>query len=69
MKSVREISKQFDIPKALDKINGPDGVRKPGPQPSLGLEGETLVAKSLSDIYKCVFSIKKTGIAGYCSVP
>ncbi|XP_045492332.1 tigger transposable element-derived protein 1-like [Colias croceus] len=62
-KSVRQICKEFSIPKTtiLDKISGrrPGGVKKPGPRPTLGVNGEKKVVEWLLNISKCGFPVKK----------
>ncbi|VVD03409.1 unnamed protein product, partial [Leptidea sinapis] len=43
-RSIRQICKDYGIPKTtiLDKLSGrrPDGLKKPGPEPVLGIEGK-----------------------------
>ncbi|CAG4946140.1 unnamed protein product [Colias eurytheme] len=62
-KSVRQICKEFSIPKTtiLDKISGrrPGGIKKPGPRPALGVNGEKKVVEWLLNISKCGFPVKK----------
>lgn len=62
-KSIRQISKEYGIPKTtiLDKISGrrPDGVKKPGPEPVLGVDGEKRIIEWLLNISKCGFPVKK----------
>lgn len=45
----------------MDKISGhrPDGVKKPGPEPALGVDGEKKVVECLLYISKCGFPVKK----------
>ncbi|XP_045768675.1 tigger transposable element-derived protein 1-like [Maniola jurtina] len=62
-KSIRQICKDYGIPKTtiLDKLSGrrPDGVKKSGPEPALGIEGEKKIVAWLLDISKCGFPVKK----------
>lgn len=62
-KSIRQICKEYGIAKTtiLDKISGrrPDGVKKPGPEPALGVDGEKKVVEWLLNISKCGFPVKK----------
>lgn len=55
-KSIRQICKDYAIPKTtiLDKISGrrPDGVKKPGPEPTLRVEGEKMIVLFYSSILK-----------------
>lgn len=62
-KSIRQICREYAIPKTtlLDKISGrrPDGVKKPGPEPALGVDGEKKLVEWLVNISKCGFPVKK----------
>lgn len=62
-KSIKQICKEYGIPKTtiLDKISGrrPDGVKKPGPEPALGVDGEKKVVEWLLNISKCGFPVRK----------
>ena len=62
-KSIRQICKDYAIPKTtiLDKISerSPDGVKKPGPEPTLRIDGEKKIVEWLLNISKCGFPVKK----------
>lgn len=62
-KPVRLVCREFNIPKTtvLDRISGrtTDKIKKPGPDPVLGNDGEKKVVEWLINISKCGFPIKK----------
>lgn len=64
--SIREISRQFGVPRATlqDRLHGrsSDTLKKTGPPPLMGVDGEKKIAQWTVNIAKCGFPVRKENL-------